>query len=42
MAVLRIVDASHPVALFRVAALPQFNIDPERFRSELALLGRKR
>ncbi len=39
MAVLRIVDASHPVALFRVAALPQFNIDPERFRSELALLS---
>ena len=39
MAVLRIVDSSHPVALFRVAALPQFHIDPERFRSELALLG---
>ena len=33
MAVLRIIDASHPVALFRVAALPQFNIDPERFRA---------
>ncbi len=40
MAVLRIMDASHPVALFRVAALPQFEIDPERFRTELALLGR--
>ena len=37
MAILRILDASHPVALFRVAALPQFNIDPERFRAELAL-----
>ncbi len=39
MAVLRIIDASHPVALFRVAALPQFNIDPERFRNELTLLS---
>ena len=39
MAVLRILDASHPVALFRVAALPQFAVDPERFRAELALAG---
>ena len=39
MAVLRIMDASHPVALFRVAALPQFGIDPERFRAELAVGG---
>lgn len=41
MAVLRIMEASHPVALFRVAALPQFNIDPERFRAELVLMGDK-
>jgi len=40
MAVLRILDSSHPVALFRVAALPQFNVDPHRFRAELALAGR--
>ncbi len=40
MAVLRILDSSHPVALFRVAALPQFHVDPERFRAELALAGR--
>jgi DNA helicase-2/ATP-dependent DNA helicase PcrA len=39
MAVLRILDVSHPVALFRVAALPQFQIDPQRFRGELALAG---
>ncbi len=37
MAVLRILDSSHPVALFRVAALPQFEIDPQHFRAELAL-----
>jgi DNA helicase-2/ATP-dependent DNA helicase PcrA len=40
MAVLRILDSSHPVALFRVAALPQFSVDPQRFRAELALAGR--
>ena len=40
MAVFRIMDASDPVALFRVAALPQFSVDPERFRAELALAGR--
>jgi len=39
MAVLRILDSSHPVALFRVAALPQFTIDPQCFRAELALAG---
>ncbi|HEY1730301.1 MAG TPA: ATP-dependent DNA helicase [Terriglobales bacterium] len=39
IAALRIMDASHPVALFRVAALPQFNIDPERFRAELILVN---
>ncbi len=39
MAALRILDSSHPVALFRVAALPIFQVDPERFREELALAG---
>ncbi len=39
ISVLRILDTSHPVALFRVAALPQFHVDPERFRDELALAG---
>src|SRR5271165_6131974 len=29
MAVFRIMDAADPIALFRVAALPQFNVDPE-------------
>ncbi len=29
-----------PVALFRVAALPQFCVDPERFRAGLALAGK--
>ncbi len=41
MAVLRILDSSHPVALFRVAALSKFHVDPERFRAELALGGEK-
>jgi DNA helicase-2/ATP-dependent DNA helicase PcrA len=40
MAVLRILDSAHPVALFRVAALSQFKVDPERFRAQLALAGR--
>jgi len=39
LAVLRILDSSHPVALFRVAALRRFDVDPERFRDELALAG---
>ena len=39
MAVLRLLDSSHPVALFRGAALPQFHVDPKRFRDELALAG---
>ncbi len=38
-AALRILDSSHPVALFRVAALAKFDVDPERFRAELALCG---
>jgi DNA helicase II / ATP-dependent DNA helicase PcrA len=40
MAVLRILDGSDPISLFRVAALPRFCVDPERFRAELALAGR--
>jgi len=40
MAVFRIMDSVDPIALFRVAALPQFSVDPERFRAELALAGR--
>jgi len=39
MAALRILDSSHPVAVFRVAALAKFDVDPERFRAELALCG---
>lgn len=39
MAALRILDSSHPVALFRVAALARFHVDGERFRAELALCG---
>jgi len=40
IAVLRALNGPDPVALFRVAALPQFRIDPERFRAELALADR--
>ena len=40
LAVLRILDGPDPIALFRVAALPQFEVDPECFRAELALAGR--
>src|SRR5271167_2189798 len=40
MAVLRVLDGPDPVALFRVAALPQFCVDAECFRAELALAGR--
>ena len=39
MAALRILDSSHPVALFRLAAFPAFQIEGERFRAELALCG---
>ena len=39
MAALRILDSSHPVALFRVAALGKFHVDAECFRAELALCG---
>jgi DNA helicase-2/ATP-dependent DNA helicase PcrA len=40
LAVLRILDGPDPVALFRVAALPQFGVDPECFRVELAVAGK--
>ena len=40
VAVLRIMEGPDPIALFRVAALPQFRVDPERFRAELALAGK--
>ena len=40
MAILRLLDSTHPVALFRVAALPCFAVDPEGFRAQLALAGR--
>src|SRR5271165_4348286 len=40
MAVLRVLDGPDAVAVFRVAALSRFNVDPERFRAELALAGR--
>ncbi len=40
MAVLRVLDGPDPVALFRVAALPQFCVDGGQFRAELALAGR--
>ena len=40
VAALRVLDVSDPVALFRLAALPQFGINPETFRAELALAGR--
>jgi DNA helicase II / ATP-dependent DNA helicase PcrA len=40
LAVLRVLDGPDPVALFRVAAMPQFCVDPECFRAELALAGR--
>jgi DNA helicase-2/ATP-dependent DNA helicase PcrA len=40
MAVLRVLDGPDPVALFRVAALPRFRVDPQWFRAELALAGR--
>ena len=39
MAALRILDSSHPIALFRVAALDRFQVEAESFRAELALCG---
>ena len=39
-AVLRILDSTHPVALFRVAALDRFHVDPVQFRAQLANAGK--
>ncbi len=41
MAALQIMGSSNPVALVRVAAFPQFEVDPEEFRAALALAGKK-
>jgi DNA helicase II / ATP-dependent DNA helicase PcrA len=41
MAALHVMDASHPIALVRVAAFAQFCVDPEEFRAALALGGKK-
>jgi DNA helicase-2/ATP-dependent DNA helicase PcrA len=40
VAAMRVLDVSDPVALFRLAARPEFRIDPERLRPELAVAGR--
>ncbi len=40
LAVLSILDTSDPVATIRVAALPQFEVDPISFRSQMVLAGR--
>ncbi len=41
MAALQIMESSHPIALVRVAAFPQFNVDAEEFRAGLAVAGKK-
>ena len=41
MAGLQIMESPDPIALVRVATLPQFKVDPEEFRAELALAGKK-
>jgi DNA helicase-2/ATP-dependent DNA helicase PcrA len=41
IAALQVIESSNPVALVRVAALPQFNVDPEEFRAALAVAGKK-
>ncbi len=41
MAALQIMEGSNPIALVRVAAFPQFDVDPEEFRAALALAGKK-
>ena len=40
LAALRVLDASDPVAVIRVAALEHFEVDGEQFRTEMALAGR--
>ena len=39
LAALRAIDSTDPIALFRIAALPHFGVDPMRFRAELAVAG---
>ena len=34
-------ESPNPIALVRVAAFPQFSVDPEEFRAALALAGKK-
>ncbi len=41
MAALQIMESPNPIALVRIAALPQFSVDPEEFRAALALAGKK-
>ena len=41
MAALQIMESSNPIALVRVAAFPQFSVDPEEFRAALAVAGKK-
>ncbi len=40
LAVLEILDGDNALALLRMAALPQFDVDPVSFRAEIALAGR--
>ncbi len=41
LAALQIMESSSPIALVRVSAFPQFNVDAEEFRAALALAGKK-
>ncbi len=41
LAALQIMGSSSPIALVRVSAFPQFNVDAEEFRAALALAGKK-
>ena len=41
MAGLQIMESPDPIALVRVATFPQFKVDPNEFRAELALAGKK-
>ena len=41
MAALQIMESSNPIALVRVAAFPQFSVDPEEFRAALVVGGKK-
>ena len=41
MAALQIMESADPIALVRVAAFPQFSVDPEEFRAALAVAGKK-